>query len=99
MGVGRPPPPPPHTPPPPTTPKEMRMSARRFNPYTGVGTDLFRPHWFSWLSDPLLGKVAELLAKVEGVGRWPGQVMMVLVHLIPREGGGRRPIWAPRKLG
>ncbi len=74
------------------TPKEMRISARRFKVYTGVGSDLFRPHWFSWLSDPLLGKLAALLARVEGAGRWPGQVMTVLVHLIPKEGGGRRPI-------
>ncbi len=74
------------------TPKEMRRCARRFNPFTGIGTDLFRPHWFSWLSDPLLERVAALMMRIEEVGRWPGQVMTVLIHLIPKEGGGRRPI-------
>jgi hypothetical protein len=84
---------------PPPTPKEMRISARRFKVYTGVGSDLFRPHWFSWLSDPLLGKLAALLARVEGAGRWPGQVMTVLVHLIPKEGGGKEAHRTPREPG
>ncbi len=74
------------------TPKEMRRCARRFNPFTGIGADLFRPHWFGWISDPLLGRIAALMMRIEAVGRWPGQVMAVLVHLIPKEGGGRRPI-------
>ncbi len=77
---------------PPPTPGEMRRAARRFHPYTGVGSDLFRPLWFGWLSDPLLSRVAALLTEVERAGRWPGQVMTVLMHLIPKEGGGRRPI-------
>ncbi len=74
------------------SPTDMRRCARQFRPYTGIGTDLFRPHWFAWLSDPLLRMVAGLLGEVERKGRWPGQVMLVLVHLIPKDGGGRRPI-------
>ncbi len=71
---------------------EMRRAGRRFKPFTGIGSDMFRPHWFSWLSDPLLIKLGELMVRIERVGTWPGQVMMVLVHLIPKEAGGRRPI-------
>ncbi len=32
---------------PPPSVKEMRWAARRFQPYTGIGADLFRPHWFA----------------------------------------------------
>ncbi len=70
----------------------MRWAARRFKPYTGIGADLFRPHWFAWLSDPLLQVISQFMTAIEGAGRWPGQVLVVLVHLIPKEGGGRRPI-------
>ncbi len=77
---------------PPPTVDEMRWAARRFQPYTGIGADLFRPHWFAWLSDQLLHVVSQFMAAIEGAGRWPGQVLVVLVHLIPKEGGGRRPI-------
>ncbi len=71
---------------------ELRKAARTFRPYTGVGADLFRPHWFGWISDQLLQVVSNFMTEVERLGRWPGQVLMVLVHLIPKEGGGRRPI-------
>ncbi len=74
------------------TASEMRWAARRFRPYTGVGADLFRPHWFAWLSSQLLEAVARFMVDIERAGRWPGQVLHVLVHLIPKEGGGRRPI-------
>ncbi len=77
---------------PPPTINEMRAAARKFRQYTGVGADLFRPHWFSWLSDQLLRVMGTFMEAIEGAGRWPGQVMVVLVHLIPKEGGGRRPI-------
>ncbi len=77
---------------PPPTVVEMRRAATRFRPYTGVGADLFRPHWFGWLSDQLLQVISQLMTAVEAAGQWPGQVLVVLVHLIPKEGGGRRPI-------
>ncbi len=77
---------------PPPSVEDMRRAARRFKPFTGVGADLFRPHWFSWLSDQLLQVISQLMTAIEGAGQWPGQVLVVLVHLIPKEGGGRRPI-------
>ncbi len=73
---------------PPPTVQEMRRAARRFRPYTGVGADLLRPHWFAWLSDQLLQVVSQFMMAIEGAGRWPGQVLVVLVHLIPKDGGG-----------
>ncbi len=78
--------------PPPATVQELRMAASRFSHYTGVGADSFRPHWFSWLSTPLLATIGQFMMNIEAAGRWPGQVLQVLVHLIPKEGGGRRPI-------
>ncbi len=74
------------------TPRELRLASRRFHPCTGIGADLFRPHWFAWLSDPLLAAIAKLFMRIEAAGRWPGQLMVTMVHLIPKESGGRRPI-------
>ncbi len=73
-------------------PMELRRASRRFHPCTGIGADLFRPHWFAWLSDPLLVVIAKLFGRIEAEGRWPGQLMVTMVHLIPKESGGRRPI-------
>ncbi len=73
---------------PPPSVQELRKAARRFRPYTGVGADLLRPHWFGWLSDQLLQVISQFMASIEERGRWPGQVLVVLVHLIPKDGGG-----------
>ncbi len=77
---------------PPPSVQELRRAARKFRPYTGVGADHLRPHWFGWLSDQLLQVISLFMTGIEEAWRWPGQVLVVLVHLIPKDGGGRRPI-------
>ncbi len=36
--------------------------------------------------------MAGLMIVIEGIGIWPHQLQCILVHLIPKEAGGRRPI-------
>ncbi len=71
---------------------ELRRAGRSFRSHTGVGADHFLPHWFAWLSDSLLGVMGGLMSAIEAMGVWPQQLQCVLMHLIPKEAGGRRPI-------
>ena len=54
--------------------------------------DALSPSQFSWLSDPLLDQLGGLLEAIEEHGRWPSQIELAMVHLIPKASGGRRPI-------
>ncbi len=74
------------------SPRELRRAASTFRPHTGVGCDHFRPAWFSWLSDALLKHLAAFFLLIEAAGKWPPRLALTLVHLIPKEAGGRRPI-------
>ncbi len=71
---------------------QLRRAAASFSPYTGLGGDHLSPHWISWLTDELIDLLCQLLWDIEAAGRWPGQVRCILVHLIPKDAGGRRPI-------
>ena len=48
--------------------------------------------WFENLSEELLGLYATFFMKLEGMGIWPEALRHSLLHLIPKPGGGRRPI-------
>ncbi len=70
----------------------VRRAARGFKLWTGVGSDLIPPRAYAWLSDELIECIIDVFMKVERLGRWPEQLMLVLMHLIPKSDGGRRPI-------
>ena len=70
----------------------LRKSARSFKAKTAIGVDAISPCHYSWLSDELLGRVAELLMKLEVVGIWLARIAEAIVHLIPKATGGRRPV-------
>ena len=77
---------------PPIDASAVRAAARSFKTTTSVGCDAIAPRAFAWLSEPLLDAVAVFLNSVEESGTWPSTVATALVHLIPKPGGGRRPI-------
>ena len=77
---------------PPIDASAVRAAARSFKTTTSVGCDAIAPRAFAWLSEPLLAAVAVFLNSVEESGTWPSMVATALVHLIPKPGGGRRPI-------
>ena len=70
----------------------MRKAARTFKIRTATGVDQLSPSHFTWLSDVLLQRLAELLMWLEEAGIWPSQLEESLVHLIPKTSGGRRPV-------
>ena len=67
-------------------------AARTYKERTGLGCDDFRPRWLGWLSTELLSALAGLLMAIEGIGLWPAQLQGILVPLLPKADGGRRPI-------
>ena len=70
---------------------ELRAVALKFPKRKGyIG---FHPRWFAWLSDAVLDSLAALLNAIEDEGVWPGQVAHIVIILINKRGGGRRPIW------
>ncbi len=73
-------------------PKEMRDAARKFKENTGIGCDSFRPAWFAWASDDVLGMLGKVMVGAERVGRWPETLAVLMMHLIPKAAGGTRPI-------
>ena len=77
---------------PPITAQQVRKAAATFRSGTSIGCDSLPPVAVSWLSDQLCGSIAAFLNAVEGGGRWPDEVATSLIHLIPKPGGGRRPI-------
>ena len=74
------------------TVEQFRKTARSFKRHTGVGVDWVSPHQFDWLSDDLIEALIKLWKKIEQKCRWPSQLTTALIHLIPKESGGRRPI-------
>ena len=57
-----------------------------------MGIDGISPHQFAWLSDDLIKCVTQLIEGIERRCRWPEQIATAMIHLIPKEAGGRRPI-------
>ena len=59
---------------------------------TGLGWDAIHPRALLRLEDATLLALARLLFLAEAHGRWPEAVLLVLIVLIPKSDGGRRPI-------
>ena len=70
----------------------LRRAALTFKVRTATGVDHLSPSHFTWPSDILLQRLAELLMWLEQAGIWPSQLEEALVHLIPKTSGGRRPV-------
>ena len=71
---------------------QFRRVARSFKSNTGVGIDGVSPHQFAWLSDDLVHCTLQLFEEIELECSWPEQIATAMIHLIPKEAGGRRPI-------
>ena len=77
---------------PPLSCEALRKAARTFKTTTGVGVDAIVPTQYAWLSDELLGNIGKFLETVEACGCWPDQTKLSIIHLIPKQSGGKRPI-------
>ena len=77
---------------PPLTSQVLRSAAKTFKRRIGLGCDSVHPRAFAWLSDAALQGIADLLTAIEELGFWPGTIGHILIALIPKAGGGKRPI-------
>ena len=71
---------------------EFRKAALTFPTHTGRGADNIAPRAIARLSDALLSCLCWILHLVEVQGTWPEVVKLVLIVLLPKRDGGRRPI-------
>jgi len=73
-------------------PWAVSKSSLSFPAHTGLGADNVSPRAYSRLSHVLLKKLCALLMAIELLGCWPEAVDLVLIVLLPKPDGGRRPI-------
>ncbi len=71
---------------------EMRAGARRFKRTTGQGVDQVSPRDLGDLSDGTLDSLCELMYCAELLGVVPEPIATVIVVLLRKKDGGRRPI-------
>ncbi len=71
---------------------EMRAGARRFKRTTGQGIDQIGPRDLGDLPDDTLDTLCEIMYCAELLGVVPGPIAMVVVVLLQKKDGGRRPI-------
>ena len=76
----------------PLMPWAIRASAMSFPTSTGVGAENIAPRAVSRLSDAVLRGLCALLTAAELLGAWPVIAPIVLIVLLPKPDGGRRPI-------
>jgi len=76
----------------PLMPWALRRSASSFPVGTGKGADNVAPRAYARLSDQLLKCLCAIFMATELLGEWPALVKLVLIVLLPKADGGRRPI-------
>ncbi len=74
------------------TVKEVRAVARRFRRKTGQGADRLSPRDLADLDDAVLEVIIELMTCCEALGTIPDALALVIVVLLRKKEGGRRPI-------
>jgi len=76
----------------PLMPLALRTAALSFSAGTGVGADNSAPRAVARLSDDLIKALCGILMSIELLGVWPRSIWLVLIVLLPKADGGRRPI-------
>ncbi len=86
--------------PPPLQLVSLRRALASFPCATGLGWDDLHPRALLRLPDVLLAALLRILSACECQGEWPRAVAFVVIALLPKPDGGRRPIglfpWMPR---
>ena len=72
--------------------QELSWAASTFPAHTGVGQDNASPRAYNRLTFRALSALARLLLLFEAMENWPAVLSLVLVVLIPKSDGGKRPI-------
>ncbi len=77
---------------PPLQVQGIRQAAKSFPVGTGLGGDNIAPRAIGRLSDNVLLLLIRLFSIAEILGSWPMVCQLVLIVLLPKPDGGRRPI-------
>ena len=70
----------------------ITIASATFAPLTGLGADNVAPRAFGRLTTQALEALANILRACEKKGSWPAAIYAVLIVLLPKPDGGRRPI-------
>ena len=70
----------------------LMIAIMSFPVHTGLGCDNVSPRAFARLPEEALLAFARLLMAIELVGSWPTLFRLVLIVLLPKADGGKRPI-------
>jgi len=76
----------------PLLPWALRQSSLTFPIGTGCGADNISPRAFARLSGELITTLCVILTALELLGDWPTFLNLVVIVLLPKPDGGRRPI-------
>ena len=76
----------------PLTGAHVKLAASSFPAATGVGADAISPRAIARLPDQMLDELAALFMLAEDTGDWSTALPLVLIVLLPKDGGGFRPI-------
>ena len=79
-------------PPPELVLEEFKLALVTFPAMTGLGWDKMHPRALLRLPVAVLRLVIGLLQRCELEGKWPNAVKLVIIFLLPKADGGRRPI-------
>ncbi len=74
------------------TDAEMLDGVMNLKVNTAIGVDALATRWLRWLSLDLIRAIAVFFHALERLGFWPHQLAAVVIVLIPKKSGGRRPI-------
>lgn len=73
-------------------PEAIEEASETFPRNTALGADNVAPRAFARLSRPALMTLAAILMALERFGDWVEAVNLVIIVLLPKKSGGRRPI-------
>ena len=71
---------------------EVSQAGDTFPRETGLGWDRLHPRAVGRISAQLVLLLVTIMLECEALGRWPRQVALVLIALLPKAEGGYRPI-------
>ena len=75
-----------------TSVQDVRDVSNSFRALTAVGSDSIHPRQLAWLSDAVLAALIGLWTAMLRTGLTPGHAAITLIILLPKVGGGDRPV-------
>ena len=77
---------------PPLTISDLKNAAMTFPNNTGLGSDNVSPRALMRLPAEALAELVDLLHQAEKLGSWTNALALVMIVMLPKDDGGKRPI-------